>query len=87
MDGGCVDEWPSGMSGCLDEWAGSEGGGCDPGLQDVKTSGIRRLSLTRDMRHGRFGVGGLCAAFRNVVCCAAVDPTSTVDQGCAGCAG
>lgn len=60
-------------SGCLDVWAGSEGGGCDPGLQDVKTSGIRRLSLTRDMRHGRFGVGGLCAAFRAVLCCAVVD--------------
>lgn len=57
---GCVGAW---VLGCV--WAGSEGGGCDPGLQDVKRSGIRRLSLTRDMRHGgRFGDGGLCTAFR-----------------------
>lgn len=52
----------------MDVWAGSESGGCDPGLQDVKRSGIRRLSLTRDMRHGRLGVGGLRPAFRVALC-------------------
>jgi hypothetical protein len=67
---GCVGAW---VLGCQDEWAGNEGGGCNPGLQDVKRSGIRRLSLTREVRHGvRFGDGGLCAAFRAVpvLCCA-----------------
>lgn len=45
-----------------------------PDCRNDKRSGIRRLSLTRDMRHGRFGVGGLCAAFREaaVVCSAVV---------------
>jgi hypothetical protein len=51
---GCVDAW---MRGCLGwvlwyVWAGNEGGGCDPGMQDGKTSCIRRFFLTRDMRDG-----------------------------------
>lgn len=59
-----VDVWMRGCLGLCGQVARAcEGGGCDPGLQDVKTSGIRRLSLTRDMRHGgRLGDGG-------AVCC------------------
>lgn len=67
-------EWlESGCVGCLDVWvSGQVARAVDatPDCRNVKTSGIRRLSLTRDMRHGRFGVGGLCAAFRDVLRCA-----------------
>lgn len=71
--------WESGWSGqewmrwvCLDVWvSGQVARAVDatPDCRNVKRSGIRRLSLTRDMRHGRVGVGGLCAAFREAATC------------------
>lgn len=66
-------EWPGvDALGCLDVWvSGQVARAVDatPDCRNVKRSGIRRLSLTRDMRHGRVGVGGLCAAFREAATC------------------
>lgn len=59
------------VRGCLDvRMRGQVARAVDatPDCRNVKRSGIRRLSLTRDVRHGRLGVGGLCAAFRAVRC-------------------
>lgn len=33
---GVAREWMCWVLRCLDEWSGSEGGGCDPGLQECQ---------------------------------------------------
>lgn len=64
-------EWPG-----VDAWVGWMAVDATPDCRNVKRSGIRRLSLTRDMRHGRFGVAGAvcclpgsCYFVCGVLCC------------------
>lgn len=86
--GGCVGrvgEWMRWVRGCLDVWmSGQVARAVDatPDCRNVKTSGIRRLSLTRDMRHGQFGIRGLCPALRAVLWFGLVDLTSEWDMVC-----